>query len=145
MKVFLTGATGFIGSYLVPELVGAGHHVIGLSRSDAGAEALTRAGAEVLRGDVNDLQRLRAAAQGAGGVIHAAFNHDASRAKQNSEDDRRVIETLADALADSNGPLVVTSGTGWSGPRRAAPRWRPTTTPPQRSSPARPRRRRPTP
>ena len=76
MRLFLTGATGFIGSFLVPELIKAGHHVVGLSRSDAGAEALTGAGAEVFRGDVNDLDRLRAAAEAADGVIHAAFNHD---------------------------------------------------------------------
>ena len=112
MRVFLTGATGFIGSYLVPELIGAGHHVAGLSRSDAGAGTLTRAGAEVVRGDVNDLDRLRIAAEAADGVIHAAFNHDFSNAKQNSEDDRKVIETLGEVLAGSDRPLVITSGTG---------------------------------
>jgi uncharacterized protein YbjT (DUF2867 family) len=74
MRVFLTGATGFIGSFLVPELTNVGHHVVGLSHSDAGAEALTSAGAEVFRGDVNDLDRLRNAAEAADGVIHAAFN-----------------------------------------------------------------------
>ena len=74
MRVFLTGATGFIGSLLVPELINAGHRVLGLSRSGAGAEALTRAGAEVFRGDVNDRDRLRTAAEAADGVIHAAFN-----------------------------------------------------------------------
>jgi nucleoside-diphosphate-sugar epimerase len=84
MRVFLTGVTGFIGSYLVPELIDAGHHVVGLSRSDASAEALTRAGAEVFCGDVNDLDRLRTAAEAADGIIHAAFNHDFSDLKQNS-------------------------------------------------------------
>jgi nucleoside-diphosphate-sugar epimerase len=111
MRVFLTGATGFIGSFLVPELVNTGHYVVGLSRSDAGAEALTRAGAEVLRGDVNDLDRLRAAAEAADGIVHAAFNHDFSNLKQNSEDDRKVIETLGEVLAGSDRPLVITSGT----------------------------------
>lgn len=112
MRVFLTGGGGFIGSFLVPELIGAGHHVVGLSRSDAGAEALTRAGAEVLRGDVNDLDRLRIAAAAADGVIHAAFNHDFANAKQHSEDDRNVIETLGEVLAGSDRPFVITSGTG---------------------------------
>ena len=111
MRVFLTGATGFIGSYLVPELITAGHHVVGLSRSDAGAEALARAGAEVFRGDVNDLGRLRIAAEAADGIIHAAFNHDFSNYKQHSEDDRKVIATLGEVLAGSDRPLIVTSGT----------------------------------
>ena len=112
MRVFLTGATGFIGSLLVPELINAGHHVVGLSRSDAGAEALARAGAAVLRGDVNDLDRLRAAAAAADGVIHAAFNHDFGQLQQSSEDDRKVIATLGRVLAGSDRPLVITSGTG---------------------------------
>jgi nucleoside-diphosphate-sugar epimerase len=111
MRVFLTGATGFVGSFLVPELINAGHHVVGLSRSDASAEALARAGAEVFRGDLNELDRLRTAAETADGVIHAAFNHDFSNLKQNSEDDRKVIETLGEVLAGSNRPLVITSGT----------------------------------
>jgi nucleoside-diphosphate-sugar epimerase len=112
MRVFLTGATGFIGSYLVPDLIGAGHHVVGLARSDAGAEALAGSGAEVFRGDVNDPDRLRTAAEAADGVIHAAFNHDFSNVKQHSENDRRVIETLGEVLAGSDRPLVITSGTG---------------------------------
>ena len=121
MRVFLTGATGFIGSYLVPELISAGHHVVGLSRSDAGAEALTLAGAEVFRGDVNDLDRLRTAAAAADGVIHTAFNHDWSTLKQNSEDDRTVIETLGEVLAGSDRPLVITSGTGLARSRAGGP------------------------
>jgi nucleoside-diphosphate-sugar epimerase len=112
MRVFLTGATGFIGSFLVPELIKAGHQVVGLSRSDAGGEALTRAGAEVFRGDVNDLDRLRTAAEAADGVIHAAFNHDFSNLQQHSEADRMVIATLGEVLAGSDRPLVITSGTG---------------------------------
>ena len=111
MRVFLTGATGFIGSFLVPEFTNAGHHVVGLSHSDSGAEALTRAGAEVFRGDVNDLERLRTAAEAADGVIHAAFNHDFSKLKQHSEEDRAVIKALGEVLG-SDRPLVVTSGTG---------------------------------
>ncbi|MGC1342907.1 MAG: NAD-dependent epimerase/dehydratase family protein, partial [Candidatus Binataceae bacterium] len=84
----------------------------GLSRSDAGAEMLTRAGAEVFRGDVNNPDGLRTAAKAADGVIHAAFNHDFSKLKQHSEEDRKVIETLGEVLAGSDGPLVITSGTG---------------------------------
>jgi nucleoside-diphosphate-sugar epimerase len=112
MRVFLTGATGFIGAHLIPELITAGHRVVGLSRSDAGAEALACAGAEVFRGDVNDLERLRGAAEAADGVVHAAFNHDFANLKQHSEQDRKVIATLGEALAGSDRPLVVTSGTG---------------------------------
>jgi nucleoside-diphosphate-sugar epimerase len=111
MRVFMTGATGFIGSFLVPELINAGHHVVGLCRSDAGADALTRAGAEVFRGDVNDLDRLRTAAEAADGVLHAAFNHDFANSKQNSEDDRKIIQTLGEVLTGSDRPLVITSGT----------------------------------
>jgi nucleoside-diphosphate-sugar epimerase len=112
MRVFLTGATGFIGSFLVPELLHAGHQVTGLSRSDTGAAALTRAGAQVVRGDVNDLDLLRGAAAAADGVIHAAFNHDFGNLRQHSEADRTVIEALGGALAGSGRPLVITSGTG---------------------------------
>jgi nucleoside-diphosphate-sugar epimerase len=112
MRVFLTGATGFIGSYLVPELINAGHHVVGLSRSDSGADTLTRAGAEVFRGDVNDLDRLRTAAEAADGIIHTAFNHDFSNLKQHSEEDRKVIEALGEGLGGSDRPLIVASGTG---------------------------------
>lgn len=112
MRVFLTGATGFIGSYLVPELINAGHRVVGLSRSDSGATMLTTAGAEVFRGDINDLPRLRTAAAAAEGVIHAAFNHDFSNLKQHSEEDRKVIEALGEVLLGSDRPLIVASGTG---------------------------------
>ena len=112
MRVFVTGATGFVGSFIVAELIGAGHEVVGLSRSDAGAEALVRAGAKVFRGDVNDVETLRNAAEAADGVIHAAFNHDASDLKRHSENDRRVIAALGAALAGTGRPLIVTSGTG---------------------------------
>jgi nucleoside-diphosphate-sugar epimerase len=121
MRVFLTGATGFIGSHLVPELVNAGHHVVGLSRSNAGAATLTRAGAEVCRGDLNDLDRLRTAAAAADGVIHAAFNHDFANLMRHSEHDRAVIETLGEALAGSDRPLVISSGTGLARSRTGGP------------------------
>jgi nucleoside-diphosphate-sugar epimerase len=109
MRIFMTGATGFIGSYLVPELIDTGHHVLGLSRSDAGADRLTRVGAEVIRGDLSDLHRLRSAAESADGVTHTAFNHDFSNLRQHSEEDRKVIETLGEALLGSNRPLLVAS------------------------------------
>jgi nucleoside-diphosphate-sugar epimerase len=112
VRVFVTGATGFIGSYLVPELIGAGHQVLGLTRSDTGADALSAAGAEVIRGDVNDLDRLRSVALGADGVIHTAFNHDFSKLKQHSEQDRKIIQTLGETLLGSDRPLIVASGTG---------------------------------
>ena len=111
MRVFLTGATGFIGSFLVPELIKAGHRVLALSRSDAGAEVLTLAGAEVIRGELSELSRLRTAAEAAEGVIHAAFNQDVSNLQQSSEDDRKVIGTLGEVLAGSDRPLIITSGT----------------------------------
>lgn len=112
MHIFVTGATGFVGSAVVRELLDAGHSVTGLARSDTGAEALARAGAAVHRGDVNDLTDLRAAAGRADGAIHTAFNHDFSTFKANCEADRLVIAALGEALADSDRPLVVTSGIG---------------------------------
>jgi nucleoside-diphosphate-sugar epimerase len=112
MRVFVTGATGFVGSFVVRELISTGHDVVGLSRSDAGAEELARAGAKVFRGDVNDLEALRDAAEAADGIIHTAFNHDPSDLKQHSENDRKVIATLGAALAGTGRPLIITSGTG---------------------------------
>lgn len=112
MRVFLTGATGFIGSRIVPELIGAGHEVLGLTRSDAGARWLKGAGAEVHRGDLEHPDSLASGAAQADAVIHAAFDHDFSHFIENCEKDRRAIEAMGGVLAGSGGPLLITSGTG---------------------------------
>src|ERR1700745_2511452 len=112
MRVFVTGATGFIGSAVVQELIAAGPQVIGLCRSDDKAPALAAAGAEVYCGSIADPDSLKEGASRSGGVIHLAFNHDFSRFVQNCEEDRGAIQALGAVLAGSDRPLVVTSGTG---------------------------------
>jgi nucleoside-diphosphate-sugar epimerase len=111
MRVFVTGATGFIGSAIVQELIGAGHHVLGLSRSDAGAKSLAAAGAEVQRGSLEDPGSLKRAAASVDAVIHTAFIHDFSDFAANVRTDQSAIEAMAEALAGSGKPLLVTSGT----------------------------------
>lgn len=111
MRVFVTGATGFIGSAVVRELTAAGHRVLGLCRSEEKAALLTSAGAEIHPGSLDDDDSLKAGASQTDGVIHLAFNHDFSKFKANCEDDRQVIAALGAALAGSGRPLVITSGT----------------------------------
>lgn len=116
MRIFLTGATGFIGSALVPELIGAGHQVLGMTRSASGAATLKAAGAEVHYAELEDLDSIRTGAALADGVIHCAFDHDFTNFVANCEKDRRVIEALGQALAGSDRHLVITSGTGIGSP-----------------------------
>jgi nucleoside-diphosphate-sugar epimerase len=118
MKTFVTGATGFIGSAIVQDLLAAGHEVVGLARSDSGAAALKAAGAQVLRGSLEDLDILRAGAQASEGVIHTAFIHDFSNMAAAGKADWQAIEAMGAALAGTGKPLVVTSGTAHLGAGR---------------------------
>ncbi len=120
MRVFVTGATGWVGSVVVNELLGAGHQVLGLSRSEEKAAMLVAKGADVLRGTLDDLDRLTEAAGNADAVIHLAFNHDFSRYAENSEQDRRAIEAMGEALVGTHKPILVTTGLASLAPGRVA-------------------------
>ncbi|MFP5275607.1 MAG: SDR family oxidoreductase [Acidobacteriota bacterium] len=133
MRVFVTGATGFIGSRIVPELISAGHQVLGLARSDEGATALVDAGAEVQRGDLEDRESLRSGAAAADAVLHVAFRHDWTRFAESCELDKRAIEAIGSVLQGTSRPFIVTSGVGVAEGRAA------TEDDPPLSSPALPR------
>jgi len=120
MRTFVTGASGFIGSAVVPQLLAAGHQVVGLARSQASAQAIASLGAQVVRGDLNDLDSLRRGAADSEGVIHLGFIHDFTNYEASIETDRRALATLGEALAGSNRPLVFASGVLGVSPGRLA-------------------------
>src|SRR5258706_1832055 len=116
MRVFVTGAAGFIGTATTKELIANGHQVVGLARSDANAEAIKKLGAEVHRGSLEDLESLNAGAANADGVIHLAFIHDFTKFAENGQVDKRAIEAMGDVLEGTSKPFIVTSGTGLISP-----------------------------